>query len=229
MSSRNIKAKSGANETFYSGVTFRSRLEARWALFFDLVGWDWDYEPAQYRLRPGMTYEPDIYLPNQRLWVEVKGAYWLQARSIAKTASAVAGPHRIPLRSEPYGPADCILLAGDMLAETVAGTPVHSLIWDDGSGQAAVSKATLQPDGVKLHGKPWLHLDSSGVAKAVNPSPELQKALCQPGRIRGDAVSDRFANAYIVSAMPFPKTKELKLPADLAFAVSGRWAGRRVR
>lgn len=31
--------------TEYAGSRFRSRLEARWAAFFDLAGWDWDYEP----------------------------------------------------------------------------------------------------------------------------------------------------------------------------------------
>lgn len=31
--------------TSYAGVNFRSRLEARWAAFFDLCGWRWDYEP----------------------------------------------------------------------------------------------------------------------------------------------------------------------------------------
>ncbi|THK38126.1 hypothetical protein EHS39_11620 [Ensifer sp. MPMI2T] len=31
--------------TVYNHVQFRSRLEARWAAFFDLCGWQWDYEP----------------------------------------------------------------------------------------------------------------------------------------------------------------------------------------
>jgi hypothetical protein len=31
--------------TTYVGTRFRSRLEARWAAFFDLVGWRWVYEP----------------------------------------------------------------------------------------------------------------------------------------------------------------------------------------
>lgn len=31
--------------TTYAGTNFRSRLEARWAAFFDLVGWSWVYEP----------------------------------------------------------------------------------------------------------------------------------------------------------------------------------------
>jgi hypothetical protein len=31
--------------TIYNGVQFRSRLEAKWAAFFDLLGWPWQYEP----------------------------------------------------------------------------------------------------------------------------------------------------------------------------------------
>lgn len=31
--------------TTYHGTRFRSRLEARWAAFFDLIGWSWVYEP----------------------------------------------------------------------------------------------------------------------------------------------------------------------------------------
>jgi hypothetical protein len=31
--------------TVYSGIRFRSRLEAQWACFFDQAKWKWDYEP----------------------------------------------------------------------------------------------------------------------------------------------------------------------------------------
>lgn len=34
-----------AHPTEYNGVIFRSRLEARWAAFFDLAEWEWEYEP----------------------------------------------------------------------------------------------------------------------------------------------------------------------------------------
>lgn len=37
--------QSKAIATAYSHVTFKSRLEARWAAFFDLMGWQWTYEP----------------------------------------------------------------------------------------------------------------------------------------------------------------------------------------
>ena len=40
----NIKAK----PTMYRGVLFRSRLEAKWAAFFDNVGWCWGYEPCEF-------------------------------------------------------------------------------------------------------------------------------------------------------------------------------------
>lgn len=34
--------------TRYKGLNFRSRLEATWAAFFDLLKWDWDYEPCEF-------------------------------------------------------------------------------------------------------------------------------------------------------------------------------------
>lgn len=33
------------HETLYNNIKFRSRLEARWAAFFDLCEWEWEYEP----------------------------------------------------------------------------------------------------------------------------------------------------------------------------------------
>lgn len=35
-----------AHPTMYANVCFRSRLEARWACFFDLANWQWEYEPV---------------------------------------------------------------------------------------------------------------------------------------------------------------------------------------
>jgi hypothetical protein len=40
-----VKYTRRAIPTTYAGVNFRSRLEARWAAFFDLCGWRWQYEP----------------------------------------------------------------------------------------------------------------------------------------------------------------------------------------
>ena len=34
-------------ETIYKGYRFRSRLEARWAVFFDALGIEYEYEPGR--------------------------------------------------------------------------------------------------------------------------------------------------------------------------------------
>lgn len=66
-------------ETRYKGYRFRSRLEARWAVFFDTAGIKWEYEPEGFELPSGRKYLPDfrIHGVTQRgpkdIWVEVKG------------------------------------------------------------------------------------------------------------------------------------------------------------
>lgn len=67
-------------ETRYKGYRFRSRLEAKWAVFFDACGIDWDYEPEGYNLGDGIYYLTDFVLHNVKakgfsgdLYVEVKG------------------------------------------------------------------------------------------------------------------------------------------------------------
>jgi hypothetical protein len=61
-----------AIETAYQGYKFRSRLEARWAVFFDTLGIKWEYEKEGYDL-DGMRYLPDFWLPELKCWIEIKG------------------------------------------------------------------------------------------------------------------------------------------------------------
>lgn len=61
-------------QTHYAGHHFRSRLEARWAVFFNTAGITWDYEPEGYAL-PSGRYLPDFWLPEQNTWLEVKGPW----------------------------------------------------------------------------------------------------------------------------------------------------------
>lgn len=51
-----------AIETVYKGYRFRSRLEARWAVFFDAMGFDWSYEPQGFDLGKLGWYLPDFVL-----------------------------------------------------------------------------------------------------------------------------------------------------------------------
>lgn len=58
--------------TRYKGYAFRSRLEARWAVFFDHLKIRWEYEAEGFELGNGLRYLPDFWLPDWDLWVEVK-------------------------------------------------------------------------------------------------------------------------------------------------------------
>lgn len=78
-----------AIETEYNGYRFRSRLEARWAVFFDRAGIKYQYEVEGFEavwaegtydeekqeptvIEKKFRYLPDFYLPDFDLWVEVK-------------------------------------------------------------------------------------------------------------------------------------------------------------
>jgi hypothetical protein len=76
-----------AIQTHYAGCRFRSRLEARWAVYFDSLGWSWQYEPEGFHL-PGGDYLPDFHVEHRgfcpcdsafctrlrREWYEIKGS-----------------------------------------------------------------------------------------------------------------------------------------------------------
>lgn len=52
-----------AIDTYYKGYRFRSRLEARWAVFFDALGIGFKYEVEGFDL-DGLWYLPDFWLPH---------------------------------------------------------------------------------------------------------------------------------------------------------------------
>jgi hypothetical protein len=58
--------------TRYENVLFRSRLEARWAVYFSMRKWSWVYEPQRFKLKNGKSYLPDFYLPDFHCHIEVK-------------------------------------------------------------------------------------------------------------------------------------------------------------
>jgi len=77
-----------AHPTEYAGTRFRSRLEAKWAAFFDLAGWRWEYEPLD-----EAGWVPDFLLIGQRhtVKVEVKPIAWF-----ADPATALAQVQEYP-------------------------------------------------------------------------------------------------------------------------------------
>lgn len=86
-----------AIETRYKGYRFRSRLEARWAVFFDALGFRWEYEAEGFAL-PSGPYLPDFWLPDLRTFAEVKATNeefgWKQkelARVAGRSVLCLAG------------------------------------------------------------------------------------------------------------------------------------------
>ena len=107
-----------AIETEYNGYRFRSRLEARWAVFFDELGVEYEYEPEGFDLGNGLYYLPDfrvkcwgtrgkLYERPFDLWIEVKG---VMKEKDAKKINRFADGHSIlivgnipnPNKSEHY-------------------------------------------------------------------------------------------------------------------------------
>lgn len=62
-------------DTVYKGYKFRSRLEARWAVFFDEMRFKWEYEPQGFGLSNGEAYLPDFKvhaIDEMTQWYEIK-------------------------------------------------------------------------------------------------------------------------------------------------------------
>ena len=66
-------------QTSYKGYHFRSRTEARWAVFLDAMSIPWSYEPDGFQLTHG-RYLPDFWISTPHFgdgagyWLEIKGA-----------------------------------------------------------------------------------------------------------------------------------------------------------
>ena len=63
-----------AIETVYNGYKFRSRLEARWAVFFDTLKIKYQYEFEGFDLGEAGWYLPDFYLTEYKTYIEIKPA-----------------------------------------------------------------------------------------------------------------------------------------------------------
>jgi hypothetical protein len=71
----------GAIETVWDEYRFRSRLEARWAVFFKAARIRYIYEPECFRLSCGDLYLPDFYLPEVNMrTTEDKGGIYVEVK-----------------------------------------------------------------------------------------------------------------------------------------------------
>ena len=131
-------------QTEYKGYLFRSRLEARWAVFFDACGVDWEYEPEGIILSDGTKYLPDFYLIDFHCYFEVK------RKGIQDTDEGLEAESKIS------DGMDCdrwagIIAYGDPMDDTLI---VFCQETDDGGGGSYENEVTIgiHPDT----GKPYL-------------------------------------------------------------------------
>ena len=60
-------------QTVFKGYRFRSRLEARWAVFLENLGAEWVYEREGFDLK-GSWYLPDFWISDWDAWIEIKAS-----------------------------------------------------------------------------------------------------------------------------------------------------------
>lgn len=117
-------------ETEYAGYLFRSRLEARWAVFFDALDIKWQYETEGFENQYGDRYLPDFFFPETRTWVEVKGDKDALVRDHAKMVRLLDHGGVLP-GFENSGLAETnrgLLLLGEIPNPADDGITVHPLI-----------------------------------------------------------------------------------------------------
>lgn len=82
MKKRRAKGQNWAKEIVYRGIKYRSSWEVYVQKLLLYSGINSQYEPRRYFLSQGVSYLPDFYLPELRIFIEVKG--WLRQKDIVK-------------------------------------------------------------------------------------------------------------------------------------------------
>jgi hypothetical protein len=128
-----------AIETHYGGYRFRSRLEARWAVFLDSIRETWQYEREGYSL-PSGAYLPDFWLPRLKLHLEIKAdaptkiELKLCEELFSMDGNPIAIAWGLPFRSVPVRHPDHFVCPAERLAVwcfDLSDSSGGTVWWDD--------------------------------------------------------------------------------------------------
>jgi hypothetical protein len=117
-----------AIETSYKGYRFRSRLEARWAVFFDALDIEFQYEPEGFE-KDGQRYLPDFYIPQSKVWVEVKGSDELLRHDVPRLTAVLDWESPLPGMSDSaFSGEGGLLLLGEVPWISGFGIVIHPIV-----------------------------------------------------------------------------------------------------
>lgn len=104
-----------AIKTVYKGYNFRSRLEARWAVFFDTLGIEYRYEMQGFDLQ-GKWYLPDFYLREVLVNTHSVVSMFCEIKPKYPTDLEIEKARRLALAGKA-----CVILYGDPYPEEMGG------------------------------------------------------------------------------------------------------------
>ena len=154
-----------AIETFYKGYRFRSRLEARWAVYLDMIGAKYEYEPEGYDLGDGTYYLPDfkIYAGKNAggrtpevFFLEVKGVPTPEDDQKVKKLSMKFPVLMVGRIYEGSKDIYTMFSSMDGIYETVNGCAMNSFEYVDGDCYPCILGASTS-GGIGLYGPDWYY------------------------------------------------------------------------
>lgn len=116
------KYQLAALPTTHGGIVYRSRLEARWAIFFDTLNLQFEYEKEGFSIG-GLCYLPDFWLPQLDFWFEVKGP--------EPNDDECEKAHRLAVAT---GKDVFVAFGGHSLPNSSFGPPKHHAFFANGGG-----------------------------------------------------------------------------------------------
>lgn len=96
-----------AIDTTYKGYKFRSRLEARFAVFMDALNIRWDYEIEGFNLPNTGKYLPDFFLPENGLCGSNSSPLWVEVKAIQPTKEEIHKLRELAVKSKITGAFFC--------------------------------------------------------------------------------------------------------------------------
>lgn len=207
-------------ETEYNGYWFRSRLEARWAVFFDKAGIQYQYETQGFTDGDN-SYLPDFYLPDYDTYVEVKGdenRYHNDIRKMCKIISGKGSEIRrlLVLGDIPYDEAS----NGIYWFPVLYYHPLHdsvvreyrTIIWRDDDPHALfVFEWSLVPDTAHHKYRMQCLWDGSFDKQVLNPVPDTEmepdEAILSETEMSRDPYRTEFASPKLVAAYSAARKK----------------------